>query len=89
MFFACSEKVIVGNIIIRQRGKTYEPGTDVKLGRDYTIYAVNEGWVKFDYCKLKKKQIVSVSGVNPHLPNMEKQRIENLNKLVLAKAESN
>ena len=74
----CREKVDIGNIIIRQRGKTYEPGHAVKLGRDYTIYAMSNGWVKFDYDKIKKKQTVSVSDINPHLPNMENQRIANL-----------
>ena len=72
--------MIVGNIIIRQRGKTYNPGEAVKLGRDYTIYAMSEGWVKFDYDKVKRKQTVSVSDINPHLPNMENQRIANLTR---------
>ena len=61
----------------------------MKLGRDYTIYAMKEGWVKFNYDKLKKKQIVSVSDANPHLPNMEKQKLENFKKLELAQAECN
>lgn len=42
------EYVIPGNIIVRQRGTKYHPGTDVGLGRDYTIFALIEGQVKFE-----------------------------------------
>lgn len=42
------EHVIPGNIIIRQRGTKFSPGLNVGLGRDYTIYALVEGHVKFD-----------------------------------------
>lgn len=52
------EKVISGNIIIRQRGTTFHPGSGVKLGRDYTIYSVKEGNVKF-YTRANR-QFVSV-----------------------------
>lgn len=60
------EVVVPGNIIIRQRGQTYKCGTNVGLGRDYTIYALSEGFVKFNYDKLKKKQFVSVVADNPN-----------------------
>jgi large subunit ribosomal protein L27 len=36
-----------GNIIIRQKGTRYHPGEGVKLGRDYTIFAVQKGMVNF------------------------------------------
>jgi large subunit ribosomal protein L27 len=42
------EHVIPGNIIIRQNGTKWRPGNHVKLGRDYTIYSVIEGQVKFE-----------------------------------------
>ncbi len=41
------EHVIPGNILIRQRGTKWHPGTGVGLGRDYTIFAKIEGHVKF------------------------------------------
>ncbi|MCF6199395.1 MAG: 50S ribosomal protein L27 [Hyphomicrobiaceae bacterium] len=41
------EHVIPGNILIRQRGTKWHPGTGVGLGRDYTIFAKIEGNVKF------------------------------------------
>ena len=42
------EVVIPGNIILRQRGTKWLPGKNVGLGRDYTIFALVEGRVKFD-----------------------------------------
>jgi large subunit ribosomal protein L27 len=42
------EAVIPGNIIIRQRGTKFSPGLNVGLGRDFTIYSLVEGVVKFD-----------------------------------------
>ena len=41
------EAVIPGNIICRQRGNTWWPGVGVGQGKDHTIFAVNEGSVKF------------------------------------------
>ena len=43
-----SEQVVAGNIIIRQRGTKYLPGRNVGLGRDFTIFALTDGEVKFD-----------------------------------------
>ena len=42
------EAVIAGNIIIRQRGTKFLPGKNVGLGRDYTIFALVDGQVRFD-----------------------------------------
>lgn len=41
------EKVIVGNIIVRQRGTKYHPGNGVGLGKDHTLFALSDGNVKF------------------------------------------
>jgi large subunit ribosomal protein L27 len=43
-----SQSVIAGNIIIRQRGTKFIPGKNVGLGRDYTIFALVDGHVRFD-----------------------------------------
>ena len=53
------EKVIAGNIIVRQCGTKWHPGTNVGLGRDYTIYALVDGLVKFEH-KSKSQLKVSV-----------------------------
>ena len=42
------QAVIPGNIILRQRGTKFQPGRNVGLGRDYTIFALIEGKVVFD-----------------------------------------
>jgi large subunit ribosomal protein L27 len=41
------EKVIAGNIILRQRGTEWHPGLGVGLGTDHTIFATRDGVVKF------------------------------------------
>ena len=43
-----SQVVVAGNIIIRQRGTKFLPGRGVGLGRDYTIFAMIDGTVRFD-----------------------------------------
>lgn len=59
-------KVIPGNIIIRQRGQRYHAGENVGMGKDHTIYALTEGYVKFIYDFKRKFQIVSVTSENPN-----------------------
>ncbi len=49
-----SEVVVAGNILIRQRGTKFLPGLNVGLGRDYTIFALKDGLVKFTDKKGKK-----------------------------------
>ena len=42
------EYVIPGNIIVRQRGTQFHPGTNVGIGRDHTLFAKVEGYVTFE-----------------------------------------
>ncbi len=63
LLFYCnlySEEVIAGNIIIRQRGTKYHPSRGVGMGKDHTLYALRDGYVRFWYNKPKKYQEVSV-----------------------------
>ncbi len=53
------EFVRAGNIIIRQRGTKVHPGNNVGLGKDHTIFALIDGYVKFEI-KDKKRKKVSV-----------------------------
>jgi large subunit ribosomal protein L27 len=53
------EVVKAGNIIIRQNGTKWHPGTNVGLGTDYTIFALVDGVVRFEH-KDKKRYKVSV-----------------------------
>ena len=43
-----SEAVIAGNIIVRQRGTRFRAGANVGIGRDHTLFALTDGFVKFD-----------------------------------------
>lgn len=52
------QPAINGNIIVRQRGTKYHPGTNVGLGKDFTIYAIADGIVQFR--KTRTKTLVSV-----------------------------
>lgn len=54
------QKAIIGDIIVRQRGSKVHPGLGVNIGKDFTIYAVKNGTVKF-YQRSAKK-LVSVEG---------------------------
>lgn len=57
------QKVIPGNIIIRQVGTQVHPGRNVGMGKDFTIFALIEGVVKFDDFVLrsgKERKRVSV-----------------------------
>jgi len=51
------EKVIPGNIIVRQCGSPFKAGKNVGMGRDFTLYALTEGRVHFD--KHKRVSVVS------------------------------
>src|SRR5215831_3925925 len=41
------ERVIAGNILVRQRGTRWFPGTNVGIGKDHTLFAVADGHVEF------------------------------------------
>ncbi|MGC8826222.1 MAG: 50S ribosomal protein L27 [Anaerolineae bacterium] len=49
--------VRAGTIIVRQRGTRFAPGNNVGLGRDYTIYALIDGYVKFEHASRDKKRV--------------------------------
>jgi large subunit ribosomal protein L27 len=53
------EAVIIGNIIVRQKGTKIIPGQGVGMGRDFTLFALKDGQVKFSWYN-KDKKIVSV-----------------------------
>lgn len=57
------ENVLAGNILVRQRGTKFHPGTNVKIGSDDTLFAVADGIVKFEI-KRGDRQYVSVYPVN-------------------------
>jgi large subunit ribosomal protein L27 len=52
------EKVISGNIIIRQHGTKFHPGLNVGMGKDFTLYSMVEGFVKFE--SRRGRKLISV-----------------------------
>jgi large subunit ribosomal protein L27 len=54
------ESVIAGNIIIRQRGTRFHPGTNVGCGRDHTLFAKSDGTVRFVERGARKRKYVEV-----------------------------
>jgi large subunit ribosomal protein L27 len=53
------QAIIAGNIIVRQRGTTHHPGTNVGMGKDHTLFALKDGVVKFQKGR-KNRSFVSV-----------------------------
>ncbi len=53
------QKVVAGNIIVRQRGTKHFPGNNVGMGRDHTLFALTNGIIKFQK-KRNNKSYVSV-----------------------------
>ena len=51
------EQVISGNILVRQKGTKFYPGENVGMGRDYTLFATADGFVKFEHITRDKKRI--------------------------------
>ncbi len=54
------EQVTAGNILVRQRGTRFHPGTNVGLGRDHTLFALANGRVAFETKGANKRLHVSV-----------------------------
>jgi len=54
------QAIEAGNIIIRQRGTQFHPGTGVGLGRDHTLFALIDGKVEFKVSGAKNRRFVSV-----------------------------
>ena len=51
------EIVRAGNILIRQRGMKFKPGSNVRCGKDFTLFALKDGIIKFDYKNGQHKRV--------------------------------
>ncbi len=51
------EWVRAGHIIVRQRGMTIKPGTNVGMGKDYTLFALSDGFVRFEPVRGGRKRV--------------------------------
>jgi large subunit ribosomal protein L27 len=54
------EKILAGGIIVRQRGTRHHPGRNVGVGRDWTLFALTDGVVKFDKVHRKVSVVAAV-----------------------------
>lgn len=54
------EKVLAGNILVRQRGTRFHPGVNVGCGRDHTLFATADGQVMFETRGPKNRTYISV-----------------------------
>ena len=54
------QKVVAGNIIVRQRGTRFHPGVNVGIGKDHTLFAKADGLVKFQKKGIKNRQYVNI-----------------------------
>lgn len=53
--------VKAGTILVRQHGMKFKPGKNVGCGKDFTLFALIDGSVKFDYTNLKQKRITIIN----------------------------
>ena len=51
------QKVTPGTIIVRQRGSTLYPGENVKMAKDFTLFSLVDGLVKFEQVSRAKKRV--------------------------------
>ncbi len=54
------QEVNAGSILVRQRGSTFHPGDNVGMGKDYTLFALETGVVKFEKKGPKNRKHVSI-----------------------------
>ena len=55
------QKIIAGNIIVRQRGTVHNPGNNVGIGKDHTLFALSNGIVKFTKKKNNRSYVSIVT----------------------------
>ena len=56
------ESILAGNIIVRQRGTRFHPGTNMGIGKDHTLFALSDGKVKFEIKGPKNRKFISIEG---------------------------
>ena len=59
------QRVLAGNIIVRQRGTQFHPGENVGCGRDHTLFAKADGYVRFVTRGPRNRKFVTVEPAAP------------------------
>ena len=60
-----NQSVIAGNIIVRQRGTVHNPGNNVGMGKDHTLFALTDGIVKFTKKRNNKSYVSCLLYTSP------------------------
>ena len=55
------QRAKAGSVIVRQVGTRVHPGTNVRIGRDYTLFSLVEGIVRFSGAKRKKVSVIPLA----------------------------
>jgi large subunit ribosomal protein L27 len=63
------EKVVPGNIIVRQRGTRIHPGRNVGIGRDHTLFALVDGVVAFEWGRDDKRRCTVIPSAPASSPS--------------------
>jgi large subunit ribosomal protein L27 len=66
------EQVRAGNILVRQRGTRILPGNNVGIGRDYTLFALIDGFVKYEPANKYRKKVSIYKWRIKYIPNIMK-----------------
>ena len=59
------EKIVGGNVIVRQRGTKFWPGENVGMGKDHTLYALADGQVAFRQGFKRRTYVSVINATNP------------------------
>ena len=62
------QKIIAGNIIVRQRGTKHHAGNNVGMGKDHTLFALSDGVVEFKKRRNNRSFVSVVQEINYFLP---------------------
>lgn len=57
------QEVLAGNILVRQRGTKFHPGTNVGCGKDHTLFAKTDGKVVFEVKGPQNRKYISIQAV--------------------------
>ena len=63
------ELVRAGNILVRQRGSSFHASENVGTGKDYTLFALTDGHVKFTTNSLRKRRFISIVPLSYSIPD--------------------
>ena len=70
------QRVTSGSIIVRQKGTRIRPGTNVGLGRDYTLFATTDGEVKYEWAAKGRRRVSVYPWFSPKVPRPFRESLQ-------------